>query len=447
MPRRNTPRSNVRSGRFHKDDVSGGNKIVIIRPVPGRKYRVFNTGTTRFQVVSDVTILVRPKCSVDFTAPAVDAIEITAPHSNPVSGSYDVIEENDRPRHGRFLLPGNVDKYPVIGRVEGVHRIFNAPRRSNPILLYRNNTLLGSLQPGASMDVGMGANQVLSLTTTGPTRGNYVSFVQGGGRPATDTRSGKINGAGMIVSGASGSRYRIYNSGEDVLNVDYGSGDVPIEAKSSIDVNVPSEASVGAGTGFYEGVQLIARERSGRCRFTAVSDGESRRIVCNATDNYYRILNSSETPFQVRVGATLLPQAVTKEISLDVLPGVGDDIEIVAATAGESVEAIYDALLNRTVDVNSGRFQGIINPASANRRTVIAVGAADPAAHAATYRFLNSGEKELQIYVDSTAQLANGLAKEQSFDLQVAAGANKNILVSAVTAGDHIAGIYEYIHR
>ena len=449
MPLRNAPRSNVRSGRFFASNVQGANEITIIKPVEGTIYRVFNSGPNTFKIESGgASLPIRPKCSIDFKAPDTDITVTTAQADKEVRGSYDIIEGNDRPKNGRFrLAAGQASSRIVTNDVKGFYRIFN-DRDSNPLHVKIGADLIDPLlPPGSSMDLKLPPKN-LAIVNTNDTdvSGSYVRFSKDGFRPDADERPGRFQGAAKVIHGLSAARaYRFFNAGTDTVQIDDDTA-APIDLlpKCSIDANFQN-ATVNGGKGFYEQVRLIELQRIGRCTFVATQDNEEHLIVKNASDEFYRVLNSGSNLFKLSIDGTVLP--VGPGMSLDFLPSEGHEIKVIAPSTDDEVEAIYDKL-DRSVDVRSGRFIGDFAPESP--RKIVSVGKAALGATPATYRFLNASTALMQIYVGGTAQVDGGLKHGQSIDLKVAPssdGSDADISVSALAANIEIDGIYEFVHR
>lgn len=442
MVRRNAIRSNIRRGRFFSNNVSGANAITIIKPVNGKRYRVFNSGGNAFRVIWGAggrQALVRPKSSLDFAAANAD-VRITTATAKPVKGSYDVVDGSDQPRNGRFRFPGAGGTIKPIVRSVGIYRIFNSHDQSPfAISLDGGTTNLVSLKPGSSIDIQVNDTETLQVTAVGPSSGSYQLVSE------SDGRTGKISGSTKIVHGLTADRrYRVFNSGESSFDVNYGDGAVELGAGCSIDARINgSEVSVTTGNGFYEVLALIAESQSGRCTFEAATAGETRRVIGRARPRFYRVLNSGDDDLQVMVGTTALD--VKPGMSIDFVPAMDGNVEIKSTAASQLVESIYDEL-NRNLSVKSGRFFGTI----ATTAPLTIVDVAQGAGAAATYRFLNSGDHPFQVFVNGAAQCGTGgLLPGQSFDLKVAVGPNLNVSVSRITdTGDpEINGIYEYVNR
>ena len=157
-------------------------------------------------------------CSVDFVASAdVVSLRTESISAISVSGSYDQLEEDDRPRNGRIRLTGSTPEALVVNTPQKFYRIFNSSRTAS-FDVKLNTTKIATLTPGSSTDILSAGAETIFAVGTGAAEGSYseptVDDDDLADQAGLARRAGKIQSNTRLVSRAQGRPiYRISTPG------------------------------------------------------------------------------------------------------------------------------------------------------------------------------------------------------------------------------------------
>ncbi len=214
------------------------------------------------------------------------------------------------------------------------------------------------LKKKGSVDFEVNGEVVIDRAAEGPVKGIYECI-----DIPTPIRSGRFkgpaNGLGItIVQNRNTTFYRILNSSKQVDNdfeVRFGGPEPAILApKMSIDVAALPNITIFRSTsqpviGIYDYLDVENVVQSGRFSIQMASSARHKIIDFRGGNKraFYRILNSGEAPFVVRLGVTMLttvPLHLEPEQSLDFeVPASGEQIVTVAPVGGTKlIEGIYE---------------------------------------------------------------------------------------------------------
>lgn len=148
----------IRSGRFNTP-IDVNTPITIVEGKEGAYYRIFNSGSTTFNVdVGDgSSTSLRPSYSLDVAAG--NEVKITSAAAVTVQGIYEYLSLQAEIRSGRFWLEGEdyppTTKHKIIDIEKGspaFYRIFNTGKWPIKILKGLDQVQLESLAPEQSYD-------------------------------------------------------------------------------------------------------------------------------------------------------------------------------------------------------------------------------------------------------------------------------------------------------